>query len=468
MYCGRCGGYAVEQSLFCPRCGAPLASGVAPHPPGGSTTPGMWQPPPAVAWPDAPPERGRRTVLIVAGAVVALVLAATGTGVAVLSFGSNHKHPGAGPGALSSTSSAPVPAPATTVITTASPSPTVTFADLYAKEQSGVVRIETLSCSDSGVGTGFLLSPTLVATVEHVIDQSVVVSLIDGTQRTTGTVIGSDPVHDLALVRAATPITGYQFQFASTAPAIGDPVAAIGFPIGDPITFTQGSVSGLDRNINVQGAPRTGMLETDAAVNPGNSGGPLLDSAGTVDGLVDAKDTTASGIAYAVPSEQASSVMQRWSQDPAPQPPADCPNPLGPTQDTPNVTSPPAGSVTANEAAGIVAALNTYFDGIDSGDYAAAYDVLSPSLHSPNGEQAFAAGDASSFDTGITILNAAQLTPDTVRVDVAFTSLQASAQGPNGDTCDNWTLDYTFIQAADGSWQINGNAPINGVDHTTC
>ena len=216
MYCGRCGGYAVEQSLFCPRCGVPLASGVAPHPAGGSTTPGMWQPPPAVAWPDAPPERGRRTVLIVAGALVVLVLAATGTGVAVLSFGSNHKHPGAGPGALSSTSSAPVPAPATTVITTASPSPTVTFADLYAKEQSGVVRIETLSCSDSGVGTGFLLSPTLVATVEHVIDQSVVVSLIDGTQRTTGTVIGSDPVHDLALVRAATPITGRQFfQFAS-------------------------------------------------------------------------------------------------------------------------------------------------------------------------------------------------------------------------------------------------------------
>jgi hypothetical protein len=82
-------------------------------------------------------------------------------------------------------SSAAAPGVTKTVTASPTPSPTLDIADIYAREQSGVVRIETLSCSDAGIGTGFLLSPTLIATVNHVIDQFVVVSLIDGDQRTT-------------------------------------------------------------------------------------------------------------------------------------------------------------------------------------------------------------------------------------------------------------------------------------------
>jgi S1-C subfamily serine protease len=209
----------------------------------------------------------------------------------------------------------PSPSPMTKTVT-ASPTAqaTIDFATIYAHEQSGVVRIETLSCSAAGIGTGFLLSPTLVATVNHVINQSVVVSLIDGTQRTTGTVIGSDPAQDLALVRASRPLTGFHFGFAAAPPSIGDQVAAIGFPIGDPITLTHGDVSGLDRHVTVNGlpVPLAGMIETDAAINPGNSGGPLLNQQGTVVGLIDALDTTANGIAYAVPSSQASAADKQW------------------------------------------------------------------------------------------------------------------------------------------------------------
>jgi serine protease Do len=353
---------------------------------------------------------------------------------------------------------------------TPTPTPTMDFATIYAREQSGVVRIETLSCSDAGIGTGFLLSPTLVATVNHVINQSVVVSLIDGTQRTTGTVIGSDPIHDLALIQASHPLTGYRFAFAALPPNIGDQVATIGFPIGNPITLTHGDVSGLDRNITVNGlpAPLTGLIETDAAINPGNSGGPLIDQHGTVVGLVDALQTNANGIAYAVPSGQAAPAMAHWKTTPSPLAPASCPNPLGPSQSTPDVPSAPPGSITDQQAAGIVAAFNTYFGGINSGNYAAAYAVLSPRLQANATEQQFATGDATSYDFGITVLNAQAVNATTVHITLAFTSLQTSDKGPNGDTCDNWTLVYTMIQGQDGSWRIDNTAPDNGVEHTVC
>lgn len=163
---------------------------------------------------------------------------------------------------------------ATPTATPAPASPIEDFATIYAHQHSGVVRIDVVGCSDTGVGTGFLLSPTLVATVNHVVAGAVVVGLTDEGQRTTGQVIGSDPAHDLALVRTAHPLTGYHFHIASATPRIGDPVAAIGFPIGGPITLTQGGVSGLDRIINVDGRTETGMVETDAPLNPATAADP--------------------------------------------------------------------------------------------------------------------------------------------------------------------------------------------------
>jgi serine protease Do len=367
--------------------------------------------------------------------------------------------------------STPSPSPVTKTVT-ASPTAqaTMDFATIYAREQSGVVRIETLSCSAAGIGTGFLLSSTLIATVNHVIDQSVVVSLIVGNQRTTGTVIGSDPTRDLALVRASRPLTGYHFRFSPTSPGIGDQVATIGFPIGDPITLTHGDVSGLNRNITVKGVPAklTGLIETDTAINPGNSGGPLLDQEVAVVGLIDAQNTKANGIGYAVPASQASTADTQWEQSPSPVPPATCSNPLGPTQAQPDIPTPPSGQITDAQGAGIVAAFDTYFGGINTGNYAAAYAVLTPRLQAGASEQQFAAGDATSYDTGQTILDAHALNPTTVVIDLAFTSLQTSDKGPNGDTCDNWTLTYTMIQASDGSWQIDAAKPYKGIAHTTC
>lgn len=113
--------------------------------------------------------------------------------------------------------------------------------------------------------------------------------------------------------------------------------------------------------------------------------------------------------------------------------------------------------------------MDAYFGGINSGDYAAAHAVFSPRLQGQASEQSFAAGDSSSYDFGQTILDANPIAPGTVLVGLAFTSIQASAQGPNGDTCDNWTLSYTMIQAADSSWRIDRTRAYNGrPEHTAC
>jgi S1-C subfamily serine protease len=342
------------------------------------------------------------------------------------------------------------------------------FAALYRQDASGVVRIETVSCGGQGVGTGFLLSSTLVATVNHVVDQSSAISLVVGGQRTSGTVIGTDAKRDLALVRADKPLTGHVFSLADKAPEIGSRVAAIGFPIGDPITLTQGGISGLDRTITIDDAQRTGLIETDAPVNPGNSGGPLLTSSGDVVGLVDALNTSANGIAYAVPARAAAPLFDGWKLSPQPVPPAQCANAIGPRQENPPEIGTPGGNIPQDVKAGVSQTLGTYFDGINSGNYASAYAVLSPRMQAQFSYESFAKNTATSYDSDFTVLDAQQPDPNTVVIGIGFSSLQAPGYGPDGETCDNWTLDYTVVRGADGNWLIDGTAAHNGSTHTAC
>lgn len=365
--------------------------------------------------------------------------------------------------------------PATrTVTVSASPTPTTaspssqqpTFSALYNREQSGVVRIETVACDDSGVGTGFLLSPTEVVTVAHVIDQAVVISLVDHSQRTVASMIGIDPSRDLALLRAVRPLNGYQFTLADQEPSVGDDVGAIGFPIGDPMTFTRGNISGLHRNITVDGMPRHDLIETDAAINPGNSGGPLIGQDGTVYGLVDAKNVEAEGIAYAVPATEAATDVDQWRADNQSPAPARCSDPLGPGQQAADVT--PPGQLDPTAANGIADAFTTYFDGINSGDYEAAWRVLSPRLRAGSTIDSFASGDATSYDSDFQVIHASQDAPDQASVVLSFVSLQRADKGPDGDTCDTWTLRYTMVQGPSGEWYIDAAKPYHGSTHQPC
>jgi len=498
VYCVHCGASLWEGAAFCTECGQAVQSrgnqAASPAATPVSDAPTVVTPPPAQRMPaphpadEIPPPWGavgpfagtqgpapaphprsssRRNVLIAAGVLIAL-LAAAGIAFAVrgASTSSTASTLPASPPSLASSSAAPSAAPPPTASSTAAGGDS-SFAELYKADSSGVVRIETVSCDGQGVGTGFLLSPTLVATVAHVVDQSAVVSLISGTERMTGTVIGIDTESDLALVQSDRAFSGHQFSLATEQPDVGSRVAAIGFPVGDPITLTQGGISGLNRNITIEGAPRTGLIETDTPINPGNSGGPLLDTKGAVVGLVDALNTEANGIAYAVPAAKASAYFSQWRANPQGQPGAGCANPVGPRQEANPQIAPPSGSGGA-AAAGISDALGRYFSGINTGNYTSAYAVLSPRQQASISYSTFVTGTQTSFDTGVTVQ---RLTPQSAATYIAsttFRSIQSSSQGPGGDTCDYWTLDYTMVQSPSGLWQIDATAGSGGSTHTSC
>jgi S1-C subfamily serine protease len=161
------------------------------------------------------------------------------------------------------------------------------FPQIIADVRSGVVKIENATCDANYEGTGILIGPRLVATVEHVVADAHEITLRQGGQSVaTATVIGRDPERDVALLRASKPLSGHVFHFSPRSVALGEDVAAIGFPFRLPLTVTRGSVSGKGRNINVDDVPRRRLVQTDAAVNPGNSGGPLVSAiSGDVLGL---------------------------------------------------------------------------------------------------------------------------------------------------------------------------------------
>jgi S1-C subfamily serine protease len=211
------------------------------------------------------------------------------------------------------------PVSSTTTVAPTSTTTPRTFAQVFAAESSGVVRVDVTGCGQAGVGTGFLVGPNLVATAAHVVEGSAQVTLLSGQTTSLGEVVGLDTISDVALVRAMSPLDGYEFHLGGHSPAVGTPVAAIGFPEGQPLALTEGAVSAVNRSVqSPDGVTRSGLIQTDAALNPGNSGGPLVTPDGTVVGIVEGGLSTAQGIGYATGAEIARPLLSGWIHSPHP------------------------------------------------------------------------------------------------------------------------------------------------------
>jgi putative serine protease PepD len=167
----------------------------------------------------------------------------------------------------------------------------LTGTQIYQRDSGGVVTIKAVTPAGADTGTGIVLNREgLILTNDHVIAGASEISVAKGSSNVTraASLVGEEANTDLALIRVDPSGFGLTpLSLASPSSVqVGDVVYAIGNPYGLDETLTRGIVSALGREIGApDGAKITGAIQTDAALNPGNSGGPLLNEEGDVIGV---------------------------------------------------------------------------------------------------------------------------------------------------------------------------------------
>jgi S1-C subfamily serine protease len=185
-------------------------------------------------------------------------------------------------------------------------------AEVYNAVRPGLVLIEAKGSSTAdaeSLGTGVIIDAQGdILTSLHVVSgaSALQVTFVDSTQ-SAATVKSSDPDHDIAVLTAQQPPTVIVPAVLGGGVRVGDDAFAVGNPLGLVGSLSAGVVSGLDRSFPlVGGRTLSGMIQFDAAVNPGNSGGPLLNRKGQVIGIVTGLANAEgnkefAGIGFAVP-----------------------------------------------------------------------------------------------------------------------------------------------------------------------
>ena len=274
---------------------------------------------------ELPPPRQRASFRSAPLVVVALVAALLGAAIGAISgVAYEHGHVNKSSSDLSSG-----PPLATGSPTPVDPNPE-SVAQIARKLLPSVVTLNVSGATESGTGSGVIIrSDGYILTNNHVVavaasGGTITADFYKGKQKVPARIVGRDPKTDLAVVRVDATNLPAATLGQSSSLVVGDPVVALGAPLGLSSTVTSGIVSALDRNVDVpdetggsSGGLLIGAIQTDAAINPGNSGGPLVDSKAQVIGInsaiAAAPGATGStggniGVGFAIPIDYARSI----------------------------------------------------------------------------------------------------------------------------------------------------------------
>jgi putative serine protease PepD len=243
-------------------------------------------------------------------------------GGAVLALGSRGR----------SRSSSAASVPATTSVSTGTrrdvASTGLTATQIYQRDAAGVVAIKVVTADGEDEGTGIVLNDKgLILTNDHVVKGATSITIdASGSSKTTRSaeLVGEEANEDLALIKVDPSGLGLEplTLVSSSSAQVGDSVYAIGNPYGLEETLTRGIVSALAREISApDGSKITGAIQTDAALNPGNSGGPLLNEEGDVIGVnsqiasdastVDGSQPGSTGVGFAISSNTVAQAVKK-------------------------------------------------------------------------------------------------------------------------------------------------------------
>jgi putative serine protease PepD len=274
--------------------------------------------------PEPPRRRGRRSVGLLVGALVLGGLGGVGGAAGYDALDDD-------PASQSSTSATRTLAPLRTSAAEGTSADEVSTGSAEAVAEAvlpSVVKINVAGAAGSGSGSGIILSEDgEILTNFHVVEVAenggrIVVNFNDGSTA-PAEVVGTDPVTDLAVIRAQD-VSGLTPAALGNSEEVqvGEGVVAVGSPFGLEATVTSGIVSSLNRPVTVQGgteATTYPAIQTDAAINPGNSGGPLVNLAGEVIGINSSIRSSSSasgeggsiGLGFAIPISKVVPIIEQ-------------------------------------------------------------------------------------------------------------------------------------------------------------
>ncbi len=192
------------------------------------------------------------------------------------------------------------------------------LSDIAAQTLPSVVSVQATRGAGLATGSGFAIDGAgHILTNAHVIAGGSDISVVLSTgRRLRATLIGQDRGNDLAVLGVDPATSPRPLALGrSSAVEVGDPVLAVGSPLGLSGTVTAGIVSALNREVRIGGSGRGTALQTDAPINPGNSGGPLVNARGEAIGVNTLNASLGTGgsigIGFAIPIDRAANVAER-------------------------------------------------------------------------------------------------------------------------------------------------------------